>query len=116
MIRVVESFSGIERLAAAQEFIGEFAAGTEILLVGASRDSVDDLARQFAATRASTFGLHRFSLLQLAAHLAAGELAEIGLAPSTRLAAEAIAARAVFEASNRGLLRYFQPVAHLPGF
>ena len=116
MIRVVESFSGIERLAAAQEFIGEFAVGTEILLVGASRDSVDDLARQFAATRASTFGLHRFSLLQLAAHLAAGELAATGLAPSTRLAAEAIAARAVFEASSRGLLRYFQPVAHLPGF
>ena len=60
--------------------------------------------------------LHRFSLLQLAAHLAAGELAATGLAPSTRLAAEAIAARAVFEASSRGLLRYFQPVAHLPGF
>ena len=116
MIRVVESFSSIERLAFAHEFIGNFAAGTEILLVGASRDAVDGLARQFAATHASTFGLHRFSLLQLAAHLAAGELAATGLSPSTRLAAEAIAARAVFEASNRGLLRYFQPVAHLPGF
>src|SRR6266852_5569480 len=42
---------------------------------------------QFAATHASTFGLHRFSLLQLATHLAAGELAATGLSPSTRLEA-----------------------------
>ncbi len=45
MIRVVESFSSVERLAFAHEFIGNFAAGTEILLVGASRDAVDGLAR-----------------------------------------------------------------------
>ena len=87
MIRVVESFSSVERLAFAHEFIGNFAAGTEILPVGASRDAVDGLARQFAATYASTFGLHRFSLLQVAAHLAAGELAATGLSPSTRLEA-----------------------------
>ena len=61
-------------------------------------------------------GLHRFSVTQLAARLAAPILAADERAPATYLASEAVAARATFEAGRDGALDYFLPVAHTPGF
>jgi len=58
----------------------------------------------FAASpnhKALTFGLHRFSLTQFAARLAAPRLALDGLAPATTLGNDAIAARTVYEALAR---------------
>ena len=69
MLRVLQSPSAAERIAAATEFIRSFAAATELLLVGSSREAVDDLVRGFAHTSRATFGLHRFSFTQLAARL-----------------------------------------------
>ena len=77
---------------------------------------MDDLARAIAIGSGATIGLHRFSLTQLAARLAAPVLAAEGLAPATPLASEAVAARATFEAQREGALSYFQPVASTPGF
>src|SRR6185503_7656490 len=54
--------------------------------------------------------------MRLAAHVAAAELARAGVAPSTPLGAEALAARVVFEAIEAGALSYFEPVARFPGF
>jgi hypothetical protein len=45
-----------------------------------------------------TFGLHWASFLQLAARLAAAEMARLGVAPATTLGTEAVAARVSFEA------------------
>ena len=87
-----------------------------MLIVSATRGAADDLARDLARREAATFGLHRFSLAQLAARLAATRLAAAGLAPATSLAAQAIAARAVFDARTAGALEYFAPVAWMPGF
>lgn len=55
-------------------------------------------------------------MTQLAARLAAPRLAGQGLAPSTVLGTEAVAARAVFDAEQDGALSYFAPVAKTPGF
>ncbi len=77
---------------------------------------MDDLARDVAADRGATFGLHRFSLTQFAARLAAPVLASEKLSPSSQLGAEAVAARAAFEASRDHRLEYFAPVARMPGF
>jgi ATP-dependent helicase/nuclease subunit B len=90
----------------------------EALLVGASRGSVDDLARTIVAgcERGIAAGLHRFSFTQLAARLAAVALAERGLTPGTLLGTEAVAARAAFEARTGRALEYFGPVAGCPGF
>jgi ATP-dependent helicase/nuclease subunit B len=85
-------------------------------LVGPSRGSVDDLARSVARECGATIGLHRFSVTQLAARLAAAVLADARLAPATYLGSEAVAARAVFEAQRAGSLDYFGPVASTPGF
>jgi RecB family exonuclease len=115
-IEVVESAWAAERLEAAGRFLETFPPSTEILLVGASRDAVDDLARDVTRRRGASFGLHRYSLTQLAARLALGELTRRGLAPSSGLATEAMAARVAFEALDAGALRYFAPVARFPGF
>src|SRR6266403_866186 len=116
MLKVLQSPSASERLGAAGVFIERVPAATEVLMVGASRDAADDLARQVTAARGATFGLHRASLTQLAVRLAAAEMARLGVAPATALGAEAVAARVSFEAVRERALGYVGPVARLPGF
>src|SRR5437879_2107755 len=116
MIRVLVSPSNDERLAAARKFIESFPPAAEHLLVGASRPAVDDFVRRLSVSAMATFGLHRFSLTQLAAKLATAEFARRGLTHGSSLAAKAVTARAVFEALKSGALEYFKPVAQRPGF
>ncbi len=115
-IRVVESSATEQRLAEARAFVASRTPGEDVLLAGASRGAVDDLARSIARQSGATLGLHRFSVTQLAARLAAPRLAGQGLAPSSALGTEAVAARAVFDAEQEGALAYFAPVAKTPGF
>ena len=89
-LSIVESTSAAARLKAAETFVGQRAAGTEIVVVGASRQAADDFVRELAIARAggrsrATFGLHRFSLLQLAAFAAIPDLTAVGLAPASAL-------------------------------
>jgi CRISPR/Cas system-associated exonuclease Cas4 (RecB family) len=116
MTRLLESSSAQIRIDAARAFVETHARNGDVLLVGASRGAVDDLARDVAVRSGAAIGLHRFSLAQLAARLAAPILAGEGLAPVTYLASEAIAARATFDAQRDAALRYFAPVARTPGF
>jgi len=116
MIRIRISPIGIERMAAARDFVTSFPPAAERLLIGAGRDVVDHFARTISVSLGATFGLHRFTLTQLAAHLATAELARRGLSHSTTLGAEAVVARSAFEALERQALDYFSPVARLPGF
>src|SRR5438552_1001208 len=77
MLKVFHSSSAAERLRAARAFVERIPAATEVLIVGASRDAADDLARRVTAARGATFGLHRASLTQLAVRLAAAEMARL---------------------------------------
>ena len=61
-------------------------------------------------------GVHRLTLNRLVGLLAAEELADAGLAPADGLAAEAVAARAVFRLAPSGALAHFDSVLKLPGF
>ena len=108
--------SSAARLAHVTAFIGTQPPQPKSLLVAANRGAADDVARHVARNRPATFGLHRFSLTQLAARLAATRLAGTRVVPATRLATEAVAARAVFEARRDERLAYFVPVAGMPGF
>ena len=112
----MQSSSAAERIAAATEFIRSFATSTELLLVSSHREAVDDLVRELAHASGATFGLHRFSLTQLAARLAIGKLASAGVVPSSSVGAEALAVRSTFEAAKRNELPYFGPVTKFPGF
>jgi ATP-dependent helicase/nuclease subunit B len=113
-IRVVQSSSAARRLESAAAFVRGFPPGTELLLVSATREAVDDFVRQLPGE--ATFGLHRFTLAGLAARLAEPVLAAESIAPCTLLGGEALATRAVHAALAGGQLPYFEPVARLPGF
>jgi CRISPR/Cas system-associated exonuclease Cas4 (RecB family) len=116
-VRLIESSATEVRLAEARAFVRErAAAGSDLLIVGASRGAADDLARSVAIQSGATVGIYRFSLTQLAARLAAPALAEQSSAPATFLGSEAVAARAAFEAARVRALDYFEPVARTPGF
>ena len=113
-VTLYRSASAAARLAAAHRFVERLPPASEALVVGAARDAVDDFVRAGAARRGAAFGLHRFSLRQLATRLASPRRAARGLAPATRLEAEAVAARAAFEALDA--LDYLAPIAGLRSF
>ena len=115
-LRVFVSPSAAERLAYARDAVRGCSPGSPVLIVGASRGAADDLARDVAVSVPATFGVQRFSLIQLAARTALAALAAEGTTSSTRLGAEAVAARTVFDGTREGTLGYFAPVAATPGF
>jgi RecB family exonuclease len=61
-------------------------------------------------------GVHAITLVEFAADLARPAMATLGLGPLSRLGREAVAARVVHAARAESELRYFHPVAGLPGF
>jgi ATP-dependent helicase/DNAse subunit B len=110
----IRSSSVVSAVEAATRWIQPLLGASEILILGATRAAADELARSLPIE--GTFGLHRMTLTQLAAALAAARMAEEGLAPATRIGIEAVCARAVHRALKDGELRYFTPVARFPGF
>jgi CRISPR/Cas system-associated exonuclease Cas4 (RecB family) len=116
-VRIVESPAIEERLRAAREFVESLGPAAEVLIVGATREAADDIAREIAAQGGgATFGMHRMSLVQLAVRCATPELARRRRAPITTLGLEALTARVTFEARDAGALPYFGAVARFPGF
>jgi CRISPR/Cas system-associated exonuclease Cas4 (RecB family) len=115
-VRLIESSSAHLRLRDARAFVEAHLARGDVWIVSASRGAADDLARAIAIEGGATIGLHRFSMAQLALRMAAPVLVELELAPATFLGSEAVAARATFDALNKGELSYFEPVARTPGF
>src|SRR5262245_14175085 len=92
-IRLIESSSAQDRLQDARAYVRGHAHRGDVWIVGASRGAADDVARAVAAESGATIGLFRFSLTQLALHLAGPVLSAQGLAPVTYLGSEAVAAR-----------------------
>ena len=115
-MRVFTSTSAAARLDAARTFLGGRPPATELIIVGASRGAADDLAREAARLAGATFGITRFSLTEIAARSAAASAGVGRRVPGTQAGAEAVAARAVFDALAAGELAYFEPVARMPGF
>jgi CRISPR/Cas system-associated exonuclease Cas4 (RecB family) len=93
----------------------EWLAGrAEALVLGPTRAAADECVR--AVCTAGLLGVHRATVGQLAAELAAPAIAERGVAPVSQLGMEAIAARVVDRLRRAGKLAYFGPVAEMPGF
>jgi ATP-dependent helicase/nuclease subunit B len=116
MLRAITSTSAAVRLDAAAAFLRQFPPSTEVVVVGATRGAADDFVRSLARRSAATFGLTRFGLTELAARSAVSTSALPRRAPATQAGAEAVAARAAFDAVTAGELEYFTPVASMPGF
>src|SRR5882757_1812523 len=78
---VVSSVSSQRRSSYARAWLEGQALDQELLLVGATSDGANELARQVAKTKGATFGWHRLSLTRLIAATAAPALAARGLVP-----------------------------------
>jgi CRISPR/Cas system-associated exonuclease Cas4 (RecB family) len=113
--QIIASPSARARLAASRAFIDKFPPTTELIVIAATRGAADDFVREVSSSRA-TFGLHRFSLVELAARAAAVDAAAMGRVAGTQTNAEALAARVTFDAIAAEELGYFGPVAETPGF
>src|SRR3954463_2818180 len=107
--RLIESSSAQKRLEAARAFVEARAKHGDVVIVGASRGAADDLARRIAAESGATLGIHRFSVTQLAARLAAPILAAQELAPVTYLGSGTGAARAALDAPRGHPPAHFSP-------
>lgn len=88
----------------------------EVLIVGATLDAANELARTVAEAKGAAFGWHRLSLSQLAAAIASPLLAARALAPLSRLGTEAIVARSVHRLKTERRLGRYQAVSDTPGF
>ena len=116
MRKILISAAGSERISAAAEFLRQFPHSAEIYVVGGTRAAADEFVRQYGRLQPATFGIHRFSLVQLAARISVLRLAADDQTPCSTLGTEATVVRAVNDAYNRGSLEYFSPVALFPGF
>lgn len=117
-MRVFSSPSHRRRREAAWEFLSGFPPGAPVLVVGASRRAADEWFREWPELpqRGAAFGIFRFSLIELAARLAADELVDTARVWGTDLASRALAARAAYEVRREGGLGYLEPVADFAGF
>lgn len=109
MNAVFHAPSASAALQAAAGWIEPLLGKSEILVASATRAAGDEFVRSLAGP--GSFGVHRYTLAQLAAALAGSQAA-----PATRLAMEAVAARVTHEVYKSGRLAYFAPVAKFPGF
>ena len=113
---IIISERAAERIGAARAWLESQPRASEILVIASVKEAADDLVRAFAVSRGAMLGVHRMTLNRLVGLLAAEELADAGLAPADGLAAEAVAARAVFRLVPSGALAHFEPVLNRPGF
>jgi len=114
--RLIISPDSETRINSAIEWISALSDHAELTLVAASRHAGDNIARTILSPGHARFGLTRITLNQMAARLAAQELASRRLAPSSRLAFAALTARSVHLLLAEDALEHFKPVATKPGF
>ena len=115
-VHAVISSTGHRRIHCAQRWLENRAAAEEVLIVGATLDAANELARKVAKKKGAAFGWHRLTLPQLAFAIAAPILAARGLTPLSRIGAGALVARLVHRMNAEGRLSHYRSVATTPGF
>src|SRR5208337_1490099 len=115
-VHAVISSTGHRRIHCAQRWLENRAAAEEVLIVGATLDAANELARKVVKKKGAAFGWHRLTLPQLAFAIAAPILAARGLTPLSRIGAAALVARLVHRMNAEGRLSHYRSVATTPGF
>ena len=113
---IITSSASHSRIRRARAWLETRPPAEEILILAATDDAANELARDVARNKGAAFGWHRLSLAQFAAVLAGPRLAERGLVTVGDLGVRALCARVVHRlAANGGLGRY-AIIANAPGF
>jgi hypothetical protein len=107
---------GRQRRAAARVWLERRSPAEQVLLIGSSLDSANELVRQLAREKGAVFGWHRLTLPQLAAVLARPLLVERNLVPVSGDGAEALITRVVQEFASASALGRYAEIASGPGF
>ena len=115
-VTVAVSVASQRRLRQARAWLESRSKNEEVLIVGATLDSANELTREVVKKKGAAFGWHRLSFSQLVAATAAPVLATRGLVPISRIGAQAIAAGFVHRLWTEGGLNRYQPVGTTPGF
>src|SRR5262245_27324623 len=115
MNRLLCSYNS-QRLLLAQDWIEGVSRSSELLVLAPTKAAADGLVRSLTLKSGGVSGAHRMTPLQLAAALATPHLGTEQLTALTPLGIEALAARTVHRCLSEKALRYFAPVATMPGF
>jgi ATP-dependent helicase/nuclease subunit B len=115
-IKLLISSISQRRIARARAWLEAREPAEEILIIGATLDAANELARGMAQIKGAAYGWHRLSLTQLAAALAGPMLATRSIVPLSRLGTQAMAARVVHALAADGALGRYAGVAQGPGF
>src|SRR5262249_33084257 len=83
------------RIASALAWLQSRGPAEELLVIGATLDAANELARSIVHSAGSVFGWHRLSLAQLAATLAKPRMAAAGVVPVGQLGVVATVSRAI---------------------
>src|SRR6516162_4996514 len=90
---VVTSIASRSRIDRARAWLETKDAAEEVLILGASLNAANELARSLAKTRGAAFSWHRLTPAQLAANIALPALTKRGLASISQIGAEATVTR-----------------------
>src|SRR4051812_36517619 len=105
--KVIISPAAHSRIAHARAWLESRSPAEQILIVAATSDAGNELARGVAEAKGASFGWHRLSLAQFAAILARPLLANRGVVALGKLGVQAICARVVHKlAGDAALGRY----------
>jgi ATP-dependent helicase/nuclease subunit B len=115
-IAVVTSAASRSRHARARAWLEQRAPAEEVLILGTTPASANEIARGVATKKGGAFGWHRLTLAQLAHIIALPELTRRGLAAITQIGMEAVVVRLVDRLRAEGRLGRFAAIAHTPGF
>jgi ATP-dependent helicase/nuclease subunit B len=110
------SSTGHRRIGIARSWLENRTATEQVLIVGATPDASNELARKVAREKGAAFGWHRLTLPQLAFAIAAPLLAARGLSPLSRVGTGALVARLVHRMNVEGRLNHYRSVVTTPGF
>jgi ATP-dependent helicase/nuclease subunit B len=114
--RLVISAVNHRRIRRARAWLEARKPAEEILILGASLDASNELARGVAREKGGAFGWHRLTLPQLAAAVARPALTVRGLVPISRIGMHAVAARIVHRLKEEHGLGRSDAIAGTPGF
>jgi ATP-dependent helicase/nuclease subunit B len=115
-LTVITSASSYQRLACAQNRLKSRRTAEEILIIGRTLGTSNEIARMLALSKGATFGHYRMTLAQMASTLARPGLVAKNLVPLGALGVQAIANRAIHKLSEAGGLGRYTKLRDGPGF